>query len=59
MTPFDLSVFAAPLTVPELRDGPIVLRGSDTSSVSFRNQEPSHWPAFMPVGFAGSCLWRP
>ena len=33
MTSFDLSVFAAPLTVPELRNGPILLRGFGLSDL--------------------------
>jgi ribosomal-protein-alanine N-acetyltransferase len=33
VTPFDLSVFAAPLTLPELRNGPILLRGFGLSDL--------------------------
>jgi [ribosomal protein S5]-alanine N-acetyltransferase len=33
VTPFDLSVFAAPLMVPELRNGPILLRGFGPSDL--------------------------
>jgi RimJ/RimL family protein N-acetyltransferase len=33
VTSFDLSVFAAPLTVPELRNGPILLRGFGLSDL--------------------------
>ena len=33
MTSFDLSVFAAPLTVPELRNGPILLRAFSLSDL--------------------------
>ena len=38
MTPFDLSVFAAPLTLPELRNGPILLRGFGLSDLPLVRQ---------------------
>ena len=38
MTPFDLSVFAAPLTLPELRNGPILLRGFALSDLPLIRQ---------------------
>ncbi len=38
MTPFDLSVFAAPLTLPELRNGPILLRGFALSDLALIRQ---------------------
>ena len=38
MTLFDLSVFAAPLTVPVLQDGPILLRGFALSDLSVVRQ---------------------
>jgi ribosomal-protein-alanine N-acetyltransferase len=38
MTSFDLSVFAAPLTVPELREGPILLRGFHLSDLPLIRQ---------------------
>jgi len=38
VTPFDLSVFAAPLTLPELRNGPILLRGFALSDLPLIRQ---------------------
>jgi RimJ/RimL family protein N-acetyltransferase len=38
VTPFDLSVFAAPLTLPELRSGPILLRGFAVSDLPLLRQ---------------------
>jgi RimJ/RimL family protein N-acetyltransferase len=43
VTPFDLSIFAAPLTVPQLRDGPILLRGfglSDLPLIRHATEDP-------------------
>jgi len=38
VTPFDLSVFAAPLTVPDLQKGPILLRGFGLSDLPLIRQ---------------------
>ena len=51
MTPFDLSVFAAPLTLPELRNGPILLRGFGLSDLPLVRQatEDSYIPSITSV----------
>jgi ribosomal-protein-alanine N-acetyltransferase len=38
VTPFDLSAFEAPLTLPELRFGPILLRGFASSDLPLLNE---------------------
>jgi ribosomal-protein-alanine N-acetyltransferase len=38
VTPFDLSAFAAPLTLPELRNGPVLLRGFGLSDLPLIRQ---------------------
>jgi RimJ/RimL family protein N-acetyltransferase len=51
VTPFDLSVFAAPLTLPELRNGPILLRGFGLSDLPLIRQatEDSYIPSITSV----------